>query len=131
MSGKTTLLLADDDPAVTDSLAPFLERAGFHVLVVADGTRALEKVAALRPDLLLLDVLMPGLDGREVLRRLRASGSKAPVLVLTARDAVSDTARRGRRHDGALVARAPGGVDPDPRGRRPRARGRARSRRGS
>ena len=52
MSGIPALLLADDDPAVTDSLAPFLERAGF-VLVVADGQhRALEKVAALRPDLL-------------------------------------------------------------------------------
>jgi DNA-binding response OmpR family regulator len=49
MSEKITLLLADDDPAVTDSLAPFLERAGFHVLVVSDGTSALAKVAALRP----------------------------------------------------------------------------------
>ena len=83
MSEKTTLLLADDDPAVTDSLAPFLERAGFHVLVVADGASALEKVAALRPDLLLLDVLMPGLDGREVLRRLRARRDWTPTILLT------------------------------------------------
>jgi DNA-binding response OmpR family regulator len=83
MSGKTTLLLADDDPAVTDSLAPFLERAGFPVLVVADGVSALEKVAALRPDLLLLDVLMPGLDGREVLRRLRARRDWTPTILLT------------------------------------------------
>jgi len=83
MSEQTTLLLADDDPAVTDSLAPFLERAGFHVLVVADGSHALDKVAALRPDLLLLDVLMPGLDGREVLRRLRARRDWTPTILLT------------------------------------------------
>jgi DNA-binding response OmpR family regulator len=83
MNEKITLLLADDDPAVTDSLAPFLERSGFHVLVVADGTRALEKVAALHPDLLLLDVLTPGLDGREVLRRLRARRDWTPTILLT------------------------------------------------
>ena len=83
MSEKTSLLLADDDPAVTDSLAPFLERAGFHVLIVTDGAAALEKVTSLRPDLLLLDVLMPRLDGREVLRRMRRARDWTPTILLT------------------------------------------------
>lgn len=83
MDEKTTILLADDDPAVTDSLAPFLERAGFHVLVAADGAAALEKTRAQRPDLLLLDVLMPQVDGREVLRQLRHSENWTPTILLT------------------------------------------------
>lgn len=83
MDGKITLVLADDDPAVTDSLAPFLERAGFHVLVVGDGAAALEKTQSQRPDLLLLDVLMPRMDGREVLRRLRHAKNWTPTILLT------------------------------------------------
>jgi DNA-binding response OmpR family regulator len=83
MDEKTTILLADDDTAVTDSLAPFLERAGFHVLVASDGASALEKAQAQHPDLLLLDVLMPRMDGREVLRRLRNSKNWTPTILLT------------------------------------------------
>jgi DNA-binding response OmpR family regulator len=83
MNDKISILLADDDPAVTDSLAPFLERAGFQVLVVTDGATALKKVASLHPDLLLLDVLMPRLDGREVLRRMRRSRDWTPTILLT------------------------------------------------
>ncbi len=83
MDEKVSLLLADDDPAVTDSLAPFLERAGFHMLVVSDGAAALEKAQTLHPDLLLLDVLMPRLDGREVLRRLRRARDWTPTILLT------------------------------------------------
>ncbi len=83
MDEKTTILLADDDPAVTDSLAPFLERAGFRVLVVSDGVSALEKTRSQHPDLLLLDVLMPRMDGREVLRRLRNATNWTPTILLT------------------------------------------------
>lgn len=83
MDEKITLLLADDDLAVTDSLAPFLERAGFHVLLAGDGASALEKAQSLRPDLLLLDVLMPRMDGREVLRRLRRAKDWTPTILLT------------------------------------------------
>jgi DNA-binding response OmpR family regulator len=79
MSKKNLLLLADDDPAVTESLAPFLERTGFQVIVVTDGAAALEKVTALHPDLVLLDVLMPLLDGREVLRQMRRTDRKSVV----------------------------------------------------
>lgn len=78
-----TLLLADDDPAVTDSLAPFLERAGFRVILAADGAAALEKAQTLRPNFILLDVLMPRMDGREVLRRLRQSRNWTPTILLT------------------------------------------------
>ena len=74
---RPTLLLADDDPTIADSLAPFLERAGFHVLVVSDGAAALEKAQSHKPDLIILDVLMPRMDGREALRRLTAENGGA------------------------------------------------------
>src|SRR5215216_6838373 len=80
---RSTLLLADDDPTIADSLAPFLERAGFHVLVVSDGMSALEKAQAYHPELIILDVLMPRMDGREVLRRLRRSRIWTPTILLT------------------------------------------------
>ena len=83
MDDKTTILLADDDVAVTDSLAPFLERSGFRVLVVGDGAAALEKTQTQHPDLILLDVLMPRMDGREVLRRLRHAENWTPTILLT------------------------------------------------
>jgi len=83
MDETPTLLLADDDPAVTDSLSPFLERAGFRVLVVTDGVSAFEKAHSQHPDLILLDVLMPRMDGREVLRRLRRAKDWTPTILLT------------------------------------------------
>jgi len=83
MDEKTALLLADDDPAVTDSLVPFLERAGFQVMIAGDGVSALEKAQSQHPDLLLLDVLMPRMDGREVLRRLRRAKDWTPTILLT------------------------------------------------
>jgi DNA-binding response OmpR family regulator len=80
---RPTILLADDDPTIADSLAPFLERAGFHVLVVADGMAALDKAQKHHPDLIILDVLMPRMDGRETLRRLRKSNIWTPTILLT------------------------------------------------
>ncbi len=80
---RPTLLLADDDPTIADSLAPFLERAGFHVLVVSDGAAALDKVQSHQPDLIILDVLMPRMDGREALRRLRRQNIITPAILLT------------------------------------------------
>jgi DNA-binding response OmpR family regulator len=77
------VLLADDESAITTNLAPFLERAGFTVAVAADGAEALSQVASFAPDLIILDVLMPKLDGREVLRRLRQAGNWTPVVLLT------------------------------------------------
>jgi DNA-binding response OmpR family regulator len=80
---RLTILLADDDPTIADSLAPFLERAGFHVLVVSDGASALDKAQKHHPDLIILDVLMPRMDGRETLRRLRKANIWTPTILLT------------------------------------------------
>lgn len=78
-----TLLLADDDATILDSLAPFLERAGFRVFLASDGAAALDKVHSHHPNLIILDVLMPRLDGREVLRRLRRENNWTPTILLT------------------------------------------------
>jgi DNA-binding response OmpR family regulator len=80
---NSVILLADDDPNIVDSLAPFLERAGFHVLIVSDGQAAFEKAQSHHPDLIILDVLMPRMDGRETLRRLRQSNVWTPTILLT------------------------------------------------
>jgi DNA-binding response OmpR family regulator len=77
------ILLVDDEEAITAQLAPFLERASFSVEVAGDGEEALRRVAEFAPDLIVLDVLMPRLDGRETLRRLRQVGDWTPVILLT------------------------------------------------
>jgi DNA-binding response OmpR family regulator len=78
-----TILLADDETAITDNLAPLLMRAGFDVIVAHDGEQALNRVRASTPDLVVLDVMMPRLDGRAVLRRLRQEKCTTPVILLT------------------------------------------------
>ncbi|MGD8554384.1 MAG: response regulator transcription factor [Anaerolineales bacterium] len=83
MDDKTRILLVDDEPAITDNLAPFLERSGFSVTVAADGEEALAQVQAAKPELLVLDVMMPKLDGREVLRRMRQADDWTPIILLT------------------------------------------------
>ena len=83
MAENQTILLVDDESAITDNLAPFLERSGFAVRVAGDGEQALRLVDELKPDVLVLDVLMPRVDGREVLRRLRSEGNWVPILLLT------------------------------------------------
>jgi len=83
MSVKPKVLLVDDERAITSNLAPFLERAGFDLAVAADGEEALQQASSFGPDLVVLDVLMPKIDGREVLRRLRQAGDWTPVILLT------------------------------------------------
>jgi DNA-binding response OmpR family regulator len=83
MDANPKLLLVDDETAITDRLAPFLSRAGFDVKVAADGEAALRDVISYNPDLIVLDVLMPRLDGREVLRQLRQKGDWTPIILLT------------------------------------------------
>jgi DNA-binding response OmpR family regulator len=80
---ERSLILLADDPSIADTLAPFLERAGFHVLTVSDGVAALDKIHSHRPALVILDVLMPRMDGREVLRRIRRENSWLPAILLT------------------------------------------------
>lgn len=83
MSKKSKVLLVDDENAITTNLAPFLERAGYIVAIAADGEEALLKVSSFNPDLIIMDVLMPKLDGREALRRLRQDDNWIPVILLT------------------------------------------------
>ncbi|HKN52709.1 MAG TPA: response regulator transcription factor [Amycolatopsis sp.] len=84
------ILVVDDDRAVRDSLRRSLEFNGYQVELASDGAQALEAIVANRPDAMVLDVMMPRLDGLEVARRLRSTGDDLPILVLTARDTVSD-----------------------------------------
>jgi two-component system response regulator MprA len=84
------VLVADDERAVRDSLRRALVLEGYEVELASGGREALASVASGRADVLVLDVLMPDIDGLEVCRRLRHGGDRVPVLMLTARDAVSD-----------------------------------------
>lgn len=83
MEEKPKILLVDDESAITLNLRPFLERAGFTLEVAADGEEALRQAAAFAPDLIILDILMPRMDGRAVLRRLRQNDDWTPVILLT------------------------------------------------
>ncbi|HXD53995.1 MAG TPA: response regulator transcription factor [Solirubrobacteraceae bacterium] len=79
------LLVVDDDPSVREALALLLDLNGFDVDVACDGREAIRRMALASPDAVILDVLMPGIDGIEVCRRIRAVGDRTPVLMLTAR----------------------------------------------
>ncbi len=87
---RMRILVVDDDRAVRESLRRSLEFNGYSVDLASDGAQALEAIEANRPDAMVLDVMMPRVDGLEVARRLRSRGDDLPILVLTARDAVSD-----------------------------------------
>ncbi len=95
MPGQTTLppsriLVVDDEPAVRDALDRALRLEGYQVDVASDGRQALQRHDAVRPDAMVMDVLMPVMDGLEATRLLRRGGDRTPILMLTARDAVSD-----------------------------------------
>lgn len=80
---RADLLLVDDDEAITGALGAFLERSGFDVRIAADGRAGLDAVAAKTPDIVVCDVVMPHLDGREFVRRLRERDLWLPVILLT------------------------------------------------
>ncbi len=82
--------MVDDEPYITDLLAAALRFEGFAVSVASSGRDALQLARLERPDLVMLDVMLPDLDGNEVCRRLRESGSAVPVVFLTARDGTED-----------------------------------------
>ena len=84
------ILVVDDEPAVRDSLKRALTLEGYEVALAADGREALRALAFSAPDAIVLDVLMPEVDGLEVCRRLRGAGDHTPTLMLTARDSVGD-----------------------------------------
>ncbi|RQP10499.1 MAG: DNA-binding response regulator [Microbacteriaceae bacterium] len=83
-------LVVDDEASLGELVQLALRYEGWQVETATDGATALTKARAFQPDVIVLDVMMPGLDGLEVLRRLRATGDDVPVLFLTAKDAVAD-----------------------------------------
>jgi two-component system, OmpR family, response regulator MprA len=87
---KPRVLVVDDDRAVRESLRRSLEFNGYEVRLAADGAEALAGIAAAAPDVVVMDVMMPRLDGIETTKALRTAGNDVPILVLTARDAVGD-----------------------------------------
>ena len=81
-----TILLVDDEPSIIQLARMYIEREGFQTVSAADGEKALETVTRLKPALMVLDVMLPKLDGLEVCRTLRARGNPLPIIMLTARD---------------------------------------------
>src|SRR2546423_11037888 len=90
-NGRVRILVVDDERAVRESLRRALELDGYDIDLAGDGLEALTRIdSEPQPDIVILDVLMPGMDGLEVCRRLRRGGSRLPVLMLTARDEVEN-----------------------------------------
>jgi two-component system OmpR family response regulator len=88
--GQRRILVVDDEPSITDAVATSLRYEGFAVDVSSTGRAALASAQESPPDLVVLDIMLPDLDGLEVTRRLRADGIQVPILFLTARDALED-----------------------------------------
>ena len=87
---KAHILVVDDDPRITDLMRRILAYEGYSVAIARSGTEALDRSLERPPDLVVLDIMLPGLDGLEVALRLRAAGDTVPILMLTARDTVAD-----------------------------------------
>lgn len=90
---KTRILVIDDDPSVTSLLKRGLSYEGFAVDTAPSGRQGLEQARQQPPDLVILDIMMPGIDGLEVCRRLRTADPSLPIILLTARDAATDQVR--------------------------------------
>ena len=90
LADVATILVVDDDPKIRELLRLYVVREGHRVVHAGDGPAALEAATRVRPDLVLLDVMLPGLDGFEVCRQLRDGGSDVPILLLTARSGDAD-----------------------------------------
>ena len=89
----TRLLVVEDEPNILELLSASLRYAGFDVVTAAAGTEAVQAAQRHRPDLIVLDVMLPDMDGFDVVRRLRSGGARVPVVFLTARDATEDKIR--------------------------------------
>src|SRR5207244_7109134 len=79
-----TILVIDDDESLADRIGGMLEQEGFHAELAADGRSGYDRALALRPDLLLVDLRLPGMSGIDICRQLRAARSKTPIIVLSA-----------------------------------------------
>jgi two-component system OmpR family response regulator len=89
-SGQARILVVDDEPNIADLLSAALTFEGYAVGVASTGAEAIEQVRTFRPNLVMLDVMLPDFDGNEVCRRLRNQGEQMPIVFLTARDTVQD-----------------------------------------
>jgi len=87
---KAHMLVVDDDPRITELLRRILAYEGYSIAIAASGDEALKRTLERPPDLIVLDIMLPGINGLEVARRLRAAGDNVPILMLTARDSVAD-----------------------------------------
>jgi two-component system OmpR family response regulator len=90
MSAEARLLVVDDEPNIRELLSASLRYAGFDVVTAADGREAVQVAEQARPDLIVLDVMLPDIDGFAVASRLQAAGQRIPAVFLTARDATDD-----------------------------------------
>jgi DNA-binding response OmpR family regulator len=90
MKRGTRILLVEDDRSIAGFVEPELEHLGFHVQCAYDGVTGLEEAETFSPALVILDIMLPGLDGVGVLKRMRQGGSRVPVIMLTARDTTLD-----------------------------------------
>src|SRR5947209_5803988 len=89
--GRGSVLVVDDEPTIAEIVSRYLSRAGYDTRIANDGVTAIETAKAWRPDLVVLDLMLPGVDGFEVLRRLRSQGPRSvAVILLTARGEPSD-----------------------------------------
>jgi DNA-binding response OmpR family regulator len=87
---RGSVLVVDDEPTIAEVVSRYLERAGYDTRVAADGLAAIDAATARRPDLVVLDLMLPGIDGLEVMRRLREQDRATPVILLTAKGEESD-----------------------------------------
>src|SRR6476469_8417278 len=87
---EARLLVVEDEPGILELLTMSLRFAGFEVVAASNGVDALNRARETRPDLVVLDVMLPGMDGFEVARTLRSGGDRVPVVFLTAKDATED-----------------------------------------
>lgn len=109
-AGPCRVLIVDDEPLVRGQLRRSLELRGYQVVEAVDGRTGLEAVAASRPDVVILDLTMPDIDGAEVLRRLRAGGSRVPVIISSGYLDVSVELRLPRGEFQGFLAK-PYGID--------------------
>ena len=106
IGAMSDVLIVDDEPTITDVVCRYLERAGYAVRAAHDGLEAVAAVAARRPDLIVLDIMLPGLDGLEVMQRVRADGGRAiGVILLTAKGEEHDRIAGLRRGADDYVAK--------------------------
>lgn len=83
---KQTVLVVDDEPGILELVKIYLEKEGWRVILAKDGGQAIERIEIDHPDMIVLDVMLPGMDGFDICKQLRSQGNQVPIIMLTARD---------------------------------------------